>query len=101
MFRTLLALLASGLMITGAFAQDGARAYFLLPENTNIISLTGTGLHAERDGSKFDVGVVTASYRRSIDVGGNAGSVLIGLPVGGIAASIDTGFGIVNENAGP
>jgi len=101
MFRILLAVVASALMITGAFSQDGARAYFLLPENTNIISLTGTALHAEAAGSKFDIGVVTASYRRSIDVGGNAGSVLIGLPVGGISASIDTGFGIVNENAGP
>lgn len=101
MFRIVLGVVASCLMITGALAQDGARAYFLLPENTNIISLTGTGLHINGPTGRYDIGVVTASYRRSIDVGGNAGSILIGLPVGGLSASVNTGFGFVDASAGP
>jgi hypothetical protein len=80
-------------MLTGAFAQDGARAYFLLPEDTNIISFTTTLLHKEIGGSEFGVVAVTPSYRRSFDVGGNAGVFLIGIPVGGLSASIDTGMG--------
>ena len=39
MLRILLAMTLSSLMITGALSQDGARAYLLLPENTNIIGL--------------------------------------------------------------
>lgn len=101
MLRILLAMTLSSLMITGALAQDGARAYLLLPENTDIIGLTGNALHAESAGSRFDVGVVTAAYRRSIDIGGNAGTILIGVPVGGLSASINTGFGIVDVNTSP
>jgi hypothetical protein len=90
--------LASLFMVTGALAQDGARAYFLLPEGTNIASLTAYGLHTEVGATRIDTGVLTASYRRTIDLGGNAGTILIGLPVGGLSGAIDTGFGIVPVN---
>ncbi len=96
MSRIVLAAVASCLMITGALSQDGARAYFLLPEDTDILSLTGTLLHAEAAGSQFGVIVVTTSYRHSIDVAGNAGAILVGLPVGSLSASLDTGMGIVD-----
>jgi hypothetical protein len=98
MLRIVLAALASLFMVAGALAQDGARAYFLMPEDTNIVSLTGNYLHTEIGATMIDVGVVTASYRRSIDIGGNAGSILIGLPVGALSGQIDTGFGIVPQN---
>ena len=96
--RILLAVVASCLMVTGALSQDGARAYFLLPEDTNIASLTAYHLHTEAGATKIDVGVLVASYRRTIDVGGNAGAFLIGLPVGSLSGAIDTGFGIVPQN---
>jgi hypothetical protein len=101
MLRTLLAVVASCLMITGALSQDGARAYFLLPEDTNIASLTGTLLHSENAAGKFDVGVVTPSYRRSIDLGGNAGAILIGMPIGSLSAALNTMIGVVNMNTPP
>ena len=70
MRRVLLVIVASFFMVTGALAQDGARAYFLLPQDTNIISLTGNYLHAGAGATKLDIGVVTASYKRTVDVGG-------------------------------
>jgi hypothetical protein len=96
MLKTALAAVASLLMVGGALAQDGARAYFLLPQDTDIASLTATFLDAERNGSEFGVGVVTPSYRRAVDLGGNAGTILIGIPVGGLSASLDTGAEIVD-----
>ncbi len=98
MRRIFLAIVALVLMVTGALAQDGARAYFLLPQDTNILSLTGNYLHAGVGATKIDVGVITASYRRTVDIGGNAGAILIGLPVGGLSGAIDTGFGVVPQN---
>ena len=96
MLRIVLAAVAFCSIITAALSQDGARAFFLLPEDTDIVSLTGTLLHAEAAGSQFGVIVVTTSYRHSIDVAGNAGSILVGLPVGSLSASLDTGMGIVD-----
>ncbi|HEY9009797.1 MAG TPA: transporter [Devosia sp.] len=98
MLRIMLAAIASVFMIAGALAQDGARAYFLLPEGTNIASLTAYGLHTEVGATRIDTGVLTASYRRTIDIGGNAGAILIGLPIGGLSGVIDTGFGVVPVN---
>lgn len=101
MRTTLAALVAFLLMATGAFSQDGARAYHLKPEGTDIVSLTMNLLHTEVDGSIVDVGVLTPSYSGAIDVGGNAGTILIGLPVGALSASIDTGFGIIEQDTDP
>lgn len=98
MLRIVLAAIASFFMVAGALAQDGARAYFLLPEDTNIASLTATHLHTAAGATHINVGVLTASYRRTIDVGGNAGAILIGLPVGALSGAIDTGFGVVPQN---
>ena len=99
MHRVVLAVVASVLMLTGAVAQDGARAYFLLPEDTNIISLTGNYVHTEFSGNKIDAGTVTLSYRRTLDVGGNAGAILIGLPVGSVSGSFATMGGIVTQSS--
>jgi hypothetical protein len=92
--RLLLAAVASLLMITGAFAQDGARANHLIPEGTDIISLTGTFVHTEFAGTLADAAVLTPSYRQSINVGGNAGALLIGIPVGGVSGTIP---GVLDE----
>lgn len=102
MSKLLLAALATSLMmISGTLAQDGARAYFLLPENTNIASVTVAILHSEIAGSQFDAAVVTPSYRRTINVGGNAGAVLIGLPIGRLSAGLNTGVGTLNLSTSP
>lgn len=101
MLRVILAFVASSLMVAGALAQDGARAYFLLPVDTNIVSLTGNYIHSEFAGSTVDVGTVTPSYRRTIDVGGNAGAVLIGLPVGAMSGAIMVGPGVVVSQTAP
>jgi hypothetical protein len=85
-------------MIVGVLAQDGARAYFLLPEDTNIVGLTTNYLHSEFSGSTVEVGAVTASYRRTIDVGGKAGAILIGLPIGALSGMINIGSGIVAQD---
>lgn len=99
MHRVVLAVVASVLMLTGAVAQDGARAYFLLPEDTNIISLTGNYVHTEFSGNTIDAGTVTASYRRTLDIGGNAGAILIGLPVGSVSGNFATMGGIVTQSS--
>ena len=99
--RLLLSAIASVLMITGALAQDGARAYHLLPQDTNIISLTATHLHTDIDAGVFDVNVLTPSYRRSIDIAGNAGTILIGMPVGGLSASLNTPVGTIDLDTDP
>ncbi len=99
MQRVVWAFVASILMVTGAMAQDGARAYFLLPEDTNILSLTGNYVHTQFSGSTIDAGTVTASYKRTIDVGGNAGAILIGLPVGGVSGNFATMMGVVAQSS--
>ena len=88
-------------MIASAFSQDGARAHHLIPENTNIISLSTTFVHTELDAGVFDVGVVTPSYRRSIDVMGQAGWILIGMPIGSMSASLDTPIGVIDLENDP
>lgn len=97
MHRLILAVIASVVMITGAMAQDGARAYFLLPEDTNILSLTGNYVHTQFSGNTIDAGTVTASYRRTVDIGGNAGAILIGLPVGSVSGNFATMMGVVSQ----
>jgi hypothetical protein len=96
--------------ITGALSQDGPRAYHLLPQGTDILSLTTTILHGSRDyapggfleSSSFDSITQTPTYRASIDVGGNAGVFLIGFPVGSVSSSATiTGFGTTELKAGP
>jgi hypothetical protein len=96
--RLLTMVIAFALLITGAHAQDGARAFHLLPENTNVFSVTLDVVHAEIGGSVIDATAVTPSYRRSIDVLGNAGTILIGFPVGGLSASLGTPVGNINVN---
>lgn len=96
--RSIAFVVASFLMITGALSQDGARAYHLLPEGTDIISLTATGLHTELPSGVYDVGVVTPSYRQSINVFGNAGAILIGMPIGGLSGSLMGG--VIEQSTG-
>jgi hypothetical protein len=89
----MLAAVASSLMITGTLAQDGARAYHLLPDGTDILSLTTTVLHASRDYGpggivELDVIALTPTYRHSVDVFGNAGTILIGMPVANLSSSL-------------
>lgn len=96
MLRVVLAMVACALMVTGALSQEGPRAYFLLPEDSDIISLTGDLRQGEGGGIEFGAATMTPSYRRSIDVGGNAGALLIGIPLG--AASVDVGTGTVETD---
>ena len=100
--RIAMAALASASMATGALAWDGARAYHLRPGGASDISLALNVIHAEdfRLGlgdTTLDVGVVTPTYRKTFDVGGNVGLVLIGLPIGNVtfdslAGTVDTGI---------
>jgi hypothetical protein len=101
LIRVVVAAVAFFSSVIGALAQDGARAYFLLPEDTNIISLTMNLLHTEVAGSEFDAAVLTPSYRRSIELFGNAGSVLIGIPVGSLDASLATPIGVIDLETDP
>lgn len=101
LFKILVATAASLMLITGALSQDGARAYHLVPAGTDIASLTATFVHAELNGSVFDVGVVTPTYRGSFDLLGNSGAFLIGMPIGSLSASIDTGQGILDVETDP
>jgi hypothetical protein len=88
-------------MIASAHAQDGARAYFALPAGTNDAEMTATFLQTEVGGSAFDSFVLTPSYTRTLDVLGDTGTVLIGLPVGGLNASLNTPGGLIGLNADP
>lgn len=93
--------IASAMVINGAHAEDGARAYFLLPSGTSDIDLTATFLRLESNGSVFDSSVVTPSYRHSVNVSGDAATFLIGLPIGSLSASLNTPVGTVNLATNP
>lgn len=101
LIRIMAAAIASALTISGALAQDGARAYHLLPQDTHIISLSGTFLRTEIDGSVFDANVLTPSYRHSIELFGNAGSLLIGMPLGGLSGALNTRVGTIELETDP
>lgn len=99
--RIALAAVASASMVSGALSWDGARASHLRPAGASDISLTGTFLHAVGTidlgpvASELDVGVMTPTYRHIFDVMGNAGTVLIGLPLGGMSLQpVDVDSGI-------
>ena len=94
--RIVVAAVVSIIVITSAHAQDGARAYHLVPRDTNVISLTETLVHTEVDGNVIDANALTPSYRRSIDLFGNAGTILIGMPVGSVSASLNTPVGSID-----
>ena len=103
--RIVLAAAASLSMISGALSWDGARAYHLRPEGSSDISLTMTLLHGAgtielvgTESSELDVGVLTPAYRHSFDLFGNAGTFLIGMPVG--AVSFSTTSGIIDAETG-
>lgn len=94
-----MAAIASALMIAGAQAQEGARAYFPVPAGTNDIEFTGTYVHTETSGVTADSFTVTPSYRRALDLFGDAGTFLIGIPVGKVSGTTpfgdeDTGVGL-------
>ena len=86
--QMIVAAIASVLMIGGAHAQEGARAYFPVPAGTNDIELTGTFVHTEAGGVVADSFTVTPTYRRALDLGGDAGTFLIGIPVGRVSGSV-------------
>jgi hypothetical protein len=92
-------------MVTGALAQDGARAYQLLPKDSKLISLSFQALHSVRTDpspgvfeSTVDVYVVTPTYIQLLDIGGNTGAFMIGLPIGTVEASADTMMGLVEDS---
>ncbi len=95
----MIATIASVLMIGGAYAQEGARAYFPVPAGTNDIELTGTFVHTEAGGVVANSATITPTYRRALDLFGDAGTFLIGIPVGRVSGSVpffgdeDTGIG--------
>jgi len=100
--KLLLAAIASVLMIGGAQAQDGARAFFPLPAGTNDIDLTATFSQLESNGSVFNSAVFTPSYRHTFDLAGDSATFLIGWPVGALNAAVDFGpGGIVDMNTDP
>jgi hypothetical protein len=86
-------------MATGALSFDGARAYHLRPEGSSDLSLTMTLMQSagtEDFGGGVettDLGVVvlTPAYRHTFDVMGNAGTFLIGMPLGAMSYSSSAG----------
>ena len=85
--------------LTGAFAQDGPRAFHLVPEDTRIFSLTTTLLSTETPLGEFNVGVLTPAYRQTFDFFGNVGAILIGMPVGSMSASLGGGMELETDIA--
>ena len=93
------AAVTSILMIAGAHAQEGARAYFPVPAGTNDAELTGTYVHTETSTVTADSFTITPSYRRALDLFGDAGTFLIGIPVGRVSGTI-TGLGAQDSGLG-
>ena len=97
--RTVVAAVACLSMSTGALAWDGARAYHLRPEGSNDLSLTMTLIHGAgtvdlgygEETTELGVAVLTPAYRHTFDIMGNAGTVLIGMPVGNVSFSTSLG----------
>ena len=92
---------ASVLMIGGAYAADGARAYFALPDGTNDLEFTADFLQTEIDGSTINSFTVTPSYTRTLDIFGDSGTFLIGLPIGALNASFNEMGTIVDMSTSP
>lgn len=96
--RLSLAAAAALFMVTGALAQDGARAYHLLPQGTDILSLTTTLLQGARsfepggeiDSSSFEALTFTPTYRGSVELFGTASTWLIALPFGTLSSTLGT-----------
>jgi hypothetical protein len=94
-----MAAVASVSMATSALSWDGARAYHLRPEGSSDISLTTTLLHGAGvidfglgdETTELDVRVLTPAYRHTLDIMGNAGTVLIGMPLGNVSYSTSLG----------
>jgi len=99
--KILVATIAFILTISGAYAQDGARAYFPLPAGTNDIDLTATFSQLEYQGSIFNSFVITPSYRHSFDLFGDAATFLIGWPVGKLSASVNSPVGPIDLETDP
>jgi hypothetical protein len=103
-FRIAVAAAASLSMISGAVAWDGARAYHLRPEGSSDVSLTMTMLHGEGmvellgEQSELNVNVVSPAYRHTFDLFGNAGTFLIGIPLGTLDFS--TTSGVIDAETG-
>ena len=103
--RLVVAAAASATMVTGAVAWDGARANHLRPENSSDLSLTLTVIQGRGvidfggppEESALDIAVLTPSYHHTFDLLGNAGTVLIGIPVGGV--SFETSGGTIDADA--
>jgi len=98
MKTTMLAVLSTVAMVTGAVAEDGARAYHLTPAGTDIISLTMNAIETQLAGNTYNAGVLTPSFSTAVDVGGNAGTLLIGLPIGGLSADFGSNGVVDLEN---
>lgn len=97
--RVVVAAVASLAMISGALSFDGARAYHLRPEGASDLSLTMTLMQSAGtvdfgggvETTDLGVGVLSTAYRHTFDVMGNAGTVLIGIPVGAMSFSSSAG----------
>jgi len=87
--KLLVAAILSVLMVAAAHAQEGARAYFPVPAGTNDIEITGTFSHLGASGSSIDSATITPSYRRTFDLGGDAATFLIGLPLGKVSGTFN------------
>ena len=99
-FTTIVAAaIASVLMIAGAHAQEGARAYFPVPAGTNDVEFTGTYVHTDLPTVTADSFTITPSYRRALDLFGDAGTFLIGIPVGRVSGTV-TGLGAQDSGIG-
>src|SRR3954471_20599933 len=86
--KLMMAAIVSLLMVAGAHAQEGARAYFPVPAGTNDAELTLSIVHAEAGGVVADSIAVTPSYRHAFDLGGDAATFLIGIPVGKVSGTV-------------
>lgn len=92
------AAIAFGLMAAGAQAQDGARAYHLMPEGTDIISLATVHMNLGRvyepggtiEATDSTATTVTPSYFRTFDLFGNASAFVVGMPFGRASTMLDT-----------
>lgn len=97
--KLMMAAIVSLLMVAGAHAQEGARAYFPVPAGTNDIEFTGTYVHTEVPGVTADSFTITPSYRHALDLFGDAGTFLIGIPVGRVSGTV-TGLGAQDSGIG-
>lgn len=96
----ILTVLTCGAGAATAF-DDGARAYFLLPDGSRVLTTAGFFLDSNQGfsfgtsqaGAEIDITVAMAQYTQTFSVGGQQAAFFVAVPYGDIDGTVNTPLG--------